>query len=250
MAVLYALIKTLLDPIAFLLILIAIGFAVSFKNSRKHTVRIAITAAFLFFYIISISPASNALYYFLEKDYLLRNNDNVDKLDIVVVLGGGVLDNKYLHETLPSSQTASRLLYAIQVFKKYGARYLVCSGEGAGKSSEAEIMRRVSIQLGIPDENIKIDPMSKNTWEHAREINDMFQDKNIRIGLVTSAYHMKRSEREFRKYFSNVIPLPSDYLYSSSEISLLSFIPRSGNLYKFSTALHEIIGILWYRIKG
>lgn len=249
MAALYALIKTLLDPILFLLILISIGFAVSFKNGRKQAVRIVLTAAFLFLYIISISPASNALYYFLEKDYLLRNNDNVDKLDIVVVLGGGVLDNKYLHETLPSSQTASRLLYAVQVFKKSGARYLVCSGEGTGRLSEADVMRRASIRLGISDEKIKIDPKSKNTWEQAREMNNMFQDKNIRIGLVTSAYHMKRSEKEFRKYFSNVIPLPSGYLYSSSELSVISFIPKSVNLHKFSTALHEIIGIVWYRIK-
>jgi uncharacterized SAM-binding protein YcdF (DUF218 family) len=242
--------KTLIDPIIFTLISIAIGFAVSFKNGRKQAVRIVLTATFLFLYIISISPASNALCYILEKDYFLKNNDNVDKLDIVVVLGGGVSDNKYLQVTIPSNQTASRLLYAIQVFKKSGARYLVCSGEGTGRLSEAEVMKRASIRLGIPDESIKIDSMSKNTWEHARELNDMFQDKNIRIGLVTSAYHMKRSEREFNKYFSNIIPMPSGYLYSSSELSVISFIPKSGNLNRFSTALHEIIGIVWYRIKG
>ena len=78
----------------------------------------------------------------------------------------------------------------------------------------------------------------------------MFQDKGIKIGLVTSAYHMKRSEREFRKYYPNVIPLPSDYLYSSPPLSIITFLPGSGNLCKFSTAFREMIGIGWYRIKG
>ena len=53
-------------------------------------------------------------------------------------------------------------------------------------------------RLGIPVTSIKIDPDSRDTWEHAENLNKMFQDKNIKIGLETSAYHMKRSEREFR----------------------------------------------------
>jgi uncharacterized SAM-binding protein YcdF (DUF218 family) len=77
----------------------------------------------------------------------------------------------------------------------------------------------------------------------------MFQDKSIIVGVVTSAYHMERSEREFKKYFPDVIPLPSNYLYSSSPPLIIAFLPRSDNFYKFSTALHEMIGIIWYRIK-
>ena len=250
MYTIYDLFKASLDPVVFILILIAFGIIISFKSKKKRSIKIVLLAVFSILYIASIFPVSNALSYVLEKKYLLKNNDDVDNLNIVVVLGGGVLDNKYLQETIPSNQTASRLLYAIQVFKKSGARYLVCSGEGTGRFSEAEVMRRASIRLGIPDESIKIDSMSKNTWEHARELNDMFQDKNIRIGLVTSAFHMKRSEREFRKYFSNVIPLPSDYLYSSPPLSIFTFIPGSGNLYKFSIIIREIAGIAWYRIKG
>ena len=206
---------------------------------------------FLFLYTASISPVSNALCFILEKDYLLKDNrDGAEKLDIVVVLGGGISDNKYSEETMPSYQTTSRLHHAIQIFRRSGASYLVCTGKGIGRLSEAEVMKRAAERLGFPASSIKIDPNSKNTREHAEEFNKMFHDKTIRIGLVTSAYHMKRSEREFRKYFSNVIPLPSDYLYSSPPLSIFTFIPGSGNLYKFSTALHELIGIAWYKVKG
>ena len=71
----------------------------------------------------------------------------------------------------------------------------------------------------------------------------------MRIGLVTSAYHMKRSEREFKKYFTNVIALPSEYLYSSPKLSIVTFMPKSGNLYKVATVLNEMTGRVWYRIR-
>ncbi len=246
----YAFLKACLDPVVFLLILIVIGFLVSLGRGKKRSGPIILPVTFLVLYIVSISPVSNALCYIIEKDYLLQNNAGVDHLDIVVVLGGGVSDNQYLPETIPSDKTASRLLYAVQVFRKTGAKYLVFAGKGTGRISEAEVMKGVSVRLGVSPYSIKVDPVSRITWEHAEELNKMFQNKDMKIGLVTSAYHMKRSEREFRKYFSHVIPMPSDYLYSLQPFSIMIFLPASGNLYEFSTALHEMIGVAWYRIKG
>jgi uncharacterized SAM-binding protein YcdF (DUF218 family) len=78
----------------------------------------------------------------------------------------------------------------------------------------------------------------------------MFVNKNINIGLVTSAFHMKRSEREFKKYFNNVTPLAADYLYSSpTEDVVIKYIPQTAELYKTSIALREVVGRLWYRLK-
>ena len=246
----YVLLKTLIDPVVFLLVLIATGFWISFKRRKKSSGYIVLLITFVFLYSASISPLSNTLCYFLEKDYLLKDSGNLEKLDIVVVLGGGASDNRYIRETMPSFQTTSRLHHAIQVFRRTGAKYLVCAGKGVGRLSEAGVMKNSAEGLGIPVTSIKIDPDSRDTWEHAENLNKMFPNKDIKIGLVTSAYHMKRSEREFRKYFPNVIPLPSDYLYSSSPLSIMTFIPSSGSLYKFSTAFREMIGIGWYRIKG
>ena len=248
----YALFKALFDPVVFLLVLIAIGILFSFKKGGKHPGRIILLTAFIFLYIASIFPVSNALCYRLEKEYLLRKKENVDNLDIVVVLGGGASDNNYVEETMPSYQTTCRLLYAVQVFIKSGAGHLVCAGKGVTRLSEAEVMGIAAKRVGIPATMITIAPKSRNTKEHAEELNNIFQDKGIKIGLVTSAYHMKRSEREFKKYFPNVIPLPSDYLYISPSLSLsmITFLPRSENIFKFSMALHEIIGIAFYKIRG
>lgn len=250
MATSYALFKASLDPVVFLLILISIGFSLSFRSGKKQSGRIVLLIAFFVLYTASIFPVSNALCYILEKDYLLKKNDNVGKLDVVIVLGGGASDNKYLEETMPSYQTTSRLLYAVQAFRKSGAEYLVCAGKGDRKLSEAEVMGIAAERLGVPVDKIKIDAESRNTRGHAEELNKMFGGKNLRIGLVTSAYHMKRSERELRKYFSEIVPLPSDYLYSSLPLSVFTILPRTVNLYNSSIAMHEIIGIAWYKITG
>lgn len=250
MATLYDLFKVSLDPIFFLIILIAVGFIISFVKGKEKSVRYYLLAAFTILYLASIFPISNMLSYVLEKEYLSEQNNSIDSLDIVVVLGGGTFDNEYLKETKPTSRTSSRLLYAVQMFRKSGATFLICSGKGLTRLSEAEVMAISAERLGVPKDKIKIDPLSKNTWEHAKNLDKMFKDKNIRIGLVTSAYHMKRSTREFRKYFHNVTSLPTDFLYVSSQLSFVSFMPRSGNLAGFSNAAHELLGIVWYRLKA
>jgi len=115
---------------------------------------------------------------------------------------------------------------------------------------ESEVMAKMALALGVPKEKIRIDAKSNNTWEHAVELNKMFANKSIRIGIVTSGYHMKRSEKEFKKYFKNVVPFPASYSYSSQEKNMLKYIPQTAMLDATATALRELIGSMWYEIKG
>jgi uncharacterized SAM-binding protein YcdF (DUF218 family) len=136
------------------------------------------------------------------------------------------------------------------MYKDYKAQYLVCSGKGDSKISNAELMAQMAEELGVPRDKIRVEAKSENTYQNAVEFNKMFGNKNINIGLVTSAFHMKRSEREFKKYFNNVLPLPAHYLYSSPKGNVvIRYIPQSEELYKTSIAIREIVGQLWYRLK-
>lgn len=171
---LYTLLKAFLDPLVPVLILVFVGFLLSFRREKARYLRTTLLAAFIILYMGSISPVSNALCYIMERQYLMKHNGNAGKLDIVIVLGGGVSDNNYLGKTLPSYQTTSRLLHAIQVFRDSGAEYLVCAGKGGGKISEAEVMEIAAERLDVPAARIRIDPNSKNTREHAQELNKLF----------------------------------------------------------------------------
>jgi uncharacterized SAM-binding protein YcdF (DUF218 family) len=246
----YIVCKGLLDPVFIVFVLLFAAFFVCWRASKKKTGALILLLTIILFYGVSIFPAANYLCHYLEKEYINNPATPDNNIDVIVVLGNAVKDINTMDNTFPTERTASRILHAVAVYNKMGSKYFVCSGKGTGKITEAAVMARLAQNLGVPKEKIKIENKSANTWQNAAEFNKMFIDKNISVGLVTSAYHMKRSEREFKKYFNNIFPLPAGYLYSSTNgNSVLKYIPRSEELYKTSIALKEIVGQLWYKIK-
>ena len=246
----YMIFKGFLDPVFIVFILLLIAFFVCVAASKKKNGALILLLSIVLLYGASINPVANFLCYYLEKDYINNPTTEDKNIDVIVVLGHAVKDINALKNTLPTERTSVRVLHAVEVYNKNPAKYFVCSGKGAGKISEAEVMARLAQNLGIPKEKIKTENKSMNTWQNAAEINKMFTNKNISVGIVTSAYHMKRSEREFKKYFNNVSPLAANYFYSSpAENSVIKYIPQTEELYKTSVVFKEIVGQLWYRLK-
>jgi uncharacterized SAM-binding protein YcdF (DUF218 family) len=247
----YAVLKGFIDPLFIVFILLIVSFFTFLLNTKKKSDTLPLLLCIVLIYGISIAPVSNYLCYYLEKDYI--NNPNTgtkNNIDAIVVLGAGTKQINSLKDTFNTEIESVRLLHAVTVYNKTGAQYFVCSGRGNGKISEAETMAKLAEKLGVPKEKIRIEPNSKNTGENAAEFKKIFGNKNINVGLVTSAFHMKRSEREFKKYFNNVLPLPAYYLYSSPMGNvIIRYMPRSGELYKTSIAFKEIFAQLWYRLK-
>jgi len=228
-----------------------IAFFVFLLNSKKKSDSLILLLCVVFIYGAGIAPVANHFCYYLEKDYINKPDAGVkNNIDVIVVLGAGTKEINSVKETFNTEIESLRVLHAVAVYNKTGAKYFVCSGKGEGKISQAEAMAKLAENLGVPREKIKIEPNSRNTSQNAGEVNKMFNNKNVSIGLVTSAFHMKRSEREFKRYFNNVLPLPAHYLYSSpSGNAVLRYIPQSEELYKTSVAFREIIAQLWYRLK-
>jgi uncharacterized SAM-binding protein YcdF (DUF218 family) len=249
METLYFVAKSLIDPVALIVVFMAAG-AVADLSQRKRGLALFLAPALLILYGLSISPMANVLCHYLEKDYITERPVEPGQMDIVVVLGGGIVETGETGETLLSQPSASRLLRAVQVFRESGAAHLLCAGKGEGRQTEAEVMAQAAERLGVPRARLLEDPLSENTWGHAVEMDHRFSDKNLRIGIVTSAYHLKRSGAEFRKYFRNVSLFSSDFLYSYTKgPMLLAIIPNTGSLFKSTLALREMTGIFWYRLK-
>lgn len=245
----YTYTKSLIDPVTLIVVLLAAG-TLTALSSKKKGAALFLVPALVILYGLSISPVAGALCRSLENDYITEGPVQPGRLDLVVVLGGGVTETAETGNTLLSQSSASRLLRAVQVFRESGATHLLCAGKGIGRTSEGEVMAAAAERLGVPREKILVDPLSENTRGHAVEMDRRFPDKTIRIGLVTSAYHLKRSETELRNYFPNVIPFPSDYLYSHPKgPAIPAFIPNTGSLFRSAVALREMAGQLWYRLK-
>ena len=246
----YTIFKGFLDPIFIVFILLFISFILFWFNCKKKNGALILLLSIILIYGASIAPVANYLCYYLEKDYINNPTAPDKKIDAIVVLGGGTKNINALKNTFNTGLESLRLLHAVVVYNKTGAKYFVCSGKGSGRASEAEVMARLVEKLGVPKEKIRIEPNSKNTGENATELNKMFVNKNISIGLVTSAFHMKRSEHEFKKYFNNVLPLPAHYLYSSPGGNVvIRYMPQAEELYKTSLAFKEIVAQLLYSLK-
>jgi uncharacterized SAM-binding protein YcdF (DUF218 family) len=71
-----------------------------------------------------------------------------------------------------------------------------------------------------------------------------------RIILVTDAIHLRRAELCFRKQGFDIIPSGCNYGASQFNWSPLTFLPTPGAATSIRRALHEWIGILYYRVRG
>jgi uncharacterized SAM-binding protein YcdF (DUF218 family) len=247
----YDILKSFVDPIFIIFVLLFIAFLATLVSAKKKGGALFLFFILILLYGLSIPAVSNFLSYKLEKKYILGlYTEDQTPLDVIAVFSGGAHEIKAVNASFPIDATMARLVHAVRMFKAYHAKYLACMGKGLGKISNAELMAEMAQDLGVPKERIRVDTRSKNTYEHAIELNRMFVDKNMRVGLVTSAYHMQRSEKVVKKFFPNVRPLPSSYLYQSpSGTAAVRYIPQSQSLFCNTLIFREYVGQIWYSIK-
>ena len=112
------------------------------------------------------------------------------------------------------------------------------------------MLKEYAISNGIPEEKIYVTKNVENTADEAVAVKELISP-NKRIILVTSAYHMYRAKRLFEKEGIEVIPCKVDYkTVGSSNTTLLDFLPSAINLELAEIGIREIIGRIYYIIKG
>ena len=254
----YELIALLTTPIMWVLGLMVLGLIFGLRQRRKKLYflgRILIIAAGLVLYLFSIPAISDRLLYSLESQCRQPNVDVLSSLDIVVVLGAGYRPSGGFRESAdPSGLAYARVRGGVKAFKNSGAGAIAfCEGwrENA-RESGAEVMKALAIELGVQEDKIITEDKSQTTMTNATELKRLLAPKEHRnIGLVTSALHMPRAERVLRQVFAGdtIVPIPVGYLYTPRTRFLSNFIPTARNLQTSTEALHEWIGMLWYKIR-
>ncbi|MEF3254028.1 MAG: YdcF family protein [Deferribacterales bacterium] len=162
-----------------------------------------------------------------------------------MVLGGGVYGNGEIGD-----DPAKRLLKAYEIHKREAAPMVLSGGRVSEKLPiEADIMRNILIGLGVDKNKIDVDNESKDTLENAKYVAKIIGlDK--KIILVTSAYHMKRSEMLFKKVgFKNLCTEAADFKFDGN-YTFYDILPTTCNLNTSSKVLKEYLGIIFYYIFG
>lgn len=237
----------LLPPLS-LLLLAALGLWL--WHRRPVVARTLLTAAFALLWLLSTPFVADGMLHALEGQPQAVDTKR-DKADAIVVLGGGTYFGapEYGGDTA-GEYTLLRLRYGAKLQRDTGLPLLVTAGRPQGNDeSEAAQMKRVLEQ----EFNVPVrwtEDASNTTYENARLSRELLAKTGVqRIYLVTHAWHMPRAARVFRQAGFEVIPAPTAFT-TGFQTDLLSFLPDTDALRNSRIFLHELIGMLWYRIKS
>ena len=241
-------------PLGLVLVLLAIaGFLRGWPRAR----RLLCLVAFSILAAFSSKFVSQALLRSLESQTPARTVQDMPVEQAIVVLGGYLNPPAGTNNTADLAEAADRLLHGMRLYRAGKAPLILLTGGnisflGATRMSEAAAARDLLREGGVPAESILLDEQSLNTEENARYSYRILNAKGIRhILLVTSAFHMPRSQAVFRKAGFDSVPAPTDFRSGRSDPDLLfQLLPDADNLSRSTTALKEWIGLGIYRIRG
>lgn len=245
------LISELLDPVMFLYVLLLVSVLCHFfkKFSGRN---IGITVTVIWFFIITTPYIPEFLLWSLEKKSTQLQASEIKNLKgeyDIIVLGSGHVYNKNLSANDQLSTDAlSRLVEAIRIFRlKPGSRLILSGYKGQTEISHAAVLYSAALDLGIDSSSIFLQTVPSNTLEEAMEYKKLFGRKNLIV--VTSAYHMPRAIKLFRANGLQPIASSASFLVNKQKRNHLTWlIPSSENVRFMDLAVHEYIGILWFRL--
>ena len=142
-----------------------------------------------------------------------------------------------------------RLAEGMRIARLHPEAKLIVSGYAfKDPISQAEAYRQTAVTLGFPDERILLLDTGRDTWEEMQGVKKMIGERQF--ALVTSAYHMPRSMAAAQKNGLRPVAAPTWHKVKPSVISPWALIPSAKALNLTTLALHEYLGILWYKITG
>jgi uncharacterized SAM-binding protein YcdF (DUF218 family) len=242
----------LLPPLS-LLCLLALGITLLYR--RPKLAKVMLIGVFCLLWVGSTPYFAEGALHLLERQtsppVMSKPDDQTQTADVIVILGGGTYFRapEYDGQDTISDATLVRLRYGAKLYRETGKPVLVTGGNPLGNSiSEAQQMREVLEQ----DFHVPVrwtEDKSDNTYENARHSFSILQQAGIhKIYLVTHAWHMPRAADVFRRAGFEVVEAPTAFT-TRYRTDLLTFLPQTGALYDSKIFIHEIIGLLWYRVK-
>jgi uncharacterized SAM-binding protein YcdF (DUF218 family) len=171
---------------------------------------------------------------------------------MVVLAGSAGQPQPSLLEPLLNRDTYERCACAAQLHRLRPALPVLLSGGtvDAGKAPLSEAMRSELVRRDVPAHQIWVETRSRTTYENALYSAEILRSRNVTtIVLVTSANHMARAAGAFRKQGLEVRTAPC--AFRSAPLSLHALLMPSRIAIGWNDDLaHEIVGIIWYRLRS
>lgn len=245
MIYIHKVLSIILSPL--FLVLTLIIFGIYFRSKKISFIGIIILIFF------SLPVVSNNLISLLEQDYSYKDISSIEQADAIVVLGGIVLPNNKKNKiSYEFRDTVDRIIAGINLHKENKAPFLILTRGQIpwviGKP-EGEVLKDFAIRFGILAKDIILTENVQNTEHEAKAIKKIFKDKNKKIILVTSAFHMPRALKVFNAFEINTIPFPVDFKHLPNKLSIIHFLPTASSFNDSSFVAREMLGRFYYSIK-
>ena len=226
-------------PLALLLAVIALLRLWRHSTSRPWMLTISITGLLL----LSSNLVASFLSMLLETRYDGRHF--ADTSDVIVVLSGGIEPaDANRSSAILAPDTYARCVQAAELYRSRPARPILVTG----RDSSGAMAHFLELS-GVSPSQIWQEDRAINTHENAINSSAILHTKGIHTAtLVTDAKSMLRAELCFRKDRIDVIPSPVGL--GEFELDIRSFIPSWQAIRANCDALHELVGLAWYRSRG
>jgi len=246
-----------LFPVPFSLGLALVGLFLLWFTQKKTAGKILATVGVLLLLMLGYGQVAGRALAPLERIHpalegQLAPEEPLPQVGYIVVLSSGVTTDDALPLTSQfTAATLSRTVEAVRLYHQIPGAKLLMSGGGTryDDTPEAVVMADLAQQLGVPQDDILVEPASDDTKDQARIIADMIGDAPFL--LVTSAWHMRRSVALFQQQGLDPIPAPTDHLVKSGgKLTPDAFFPSAFDLVLARRAIYEYLGLGWGRLRG
>lgn len=235
-----------LKPLLWVAIILIIG--IWRKRRLKRSIWIALVITFFF----GNSYIANRVMTWHE--YPMQDLEDYAQYDYAVVLGG-FSRNRLDNGRLEFNESGDRLIAALDLLRTNKVNKIIISGgDGSlyktGINEANEVLSYLKM-VGYDSEQFIIEPTSKNTYQNAVNTAKLIPD-SANVLLITSAFHMPRAAKCFKKQNIKFTPFPVDYLMDgSSQYSPNALLVPTGTAFhKWEILLKEWVGIFAYRMTG
>ena len=244
--------RSLVDPLWLpLLVLITIWVVLWRRNSLQRWMKVAGTTALGASWFVSVPLGAAILESPLDVESTIENDWVPDY--IYVLSGGFDLGDEPEHDS-SGVETVRRVNKAAELWKQYPTATLVMAGTQPGMEGlrdadqQGLLMRDQAERLGVPTANVLIESDSTNTNGHAKVARDSgLHSPDSPLFIVTSDFHLRRSRREFARFFDNIRMVGSDPDYSdnpSVDMSIRTLFPSVDALHDTALCLREYVAIV------
>jgi uncharacterized SAM-binding protein YcdF (DUF218 family) len=237
-----------------LILLLGVLFFVHRGMKRTATGLLLLAAGLL--WLASTPFVAERLYHELESRYPPVPLNDVPVGDCIVLLGGSVQAALAPRVDIELNESVDRVYKTAQLYRAGKSPHVVATAGNQPWSmspwDEADLLRELLKEWGVPEEAIFLEGSSRNTRENAVYSKHVIDSINCHTALlVTSAAHMPRALAAFRGVGVNVVPVSTDVrVTAGGGFSALALLPDAGALDMTSDAIRELIGQKVYAWQG